>query len=30
MSALSLWCTHAAALTLKEVRQIVRDKSAVL
>ena len=30
MNAFSLWLTHAAALTLKETRQILRDKSAIL
>lgn len=30
MSARSLWWMHTAALTLKETRQILRDKSAIL
>lgn len=30
MNALSLWLMHVSALTLKETRQIIRDKSAIL
>ena len=30
MNVFSLWLTHAVALTLKETRQILRDKSAIL
>ena len=30
MNVFSLWLTHAVALTLKETRQILRDKSAML
>ncbi len=30
MKGLRLWTMHAAALTLKELRQILRDKSAIL
>ena len=30
MNVFSLWLTHAIALTLKETRQILRDKSAIL